>query len=123
VGDTITALRLELAPCYGEMATIESTPATSAAQALELAKFISNAAESLDRACPTHGLTFPSLNQPSTPQSEAFRSNPDANEASSIIAAAAFQLVTTVMPPPASMPGAILNFRSKLIQPSILLQQ
>jgi hypothetical protein len=80
-----------------------ASPPKSTAQLLELAKIISDSAQSLDRACTDNGLTFPSLDDPFTPQSEAFRANPEANEAANVIAAAAFQLVATVLSPPFSM--------------------
>ncbi|KAH6913356.1 hypothetical protein BKA70DRAFT_1369956 [Coprinopsis sp. MPI-PUGE-AT-0042] len=44
-----------------------------------------------------------SIDCPFTPQSEAFRSIPEADEAANLIVAAAFQLVATVLPPPSSM--------------------
>ena len=75
----------------------------STSELFTLAKIISDSVQSLDRACTDNGLTFPSLNDPFTPQSEAFRSNPDASEAASRIAAAAFQLVASVLPPPATV--------------------
>lgn len=80
-----------------------SAPTKSTAQLLELAKIISDSVQSIDRACTESGLAFPSLDDPFTPQSEAFRTNPEANEAANIIAAAAFQLVATVLPPPYSL--------------------
>lgn len=97
---------------YSAMLTNDSSPVASTAQVTELAKVISDAAQRLDSVCTRHGFAFPSLDEPFTPQSEAFRYNPDANEAANIIAAAAFQLLATVMPPPASMLSLISGVSS-----------
>ncbi|KAF5312468.1 hypothetical protein D9619_003733 [Psilocybe cf. subviscida] len=70
---------------------------------LELSRIITDAAKTLDKACADSGTTFPGLEVPFSPSSEAFRSNPQAAEAANIIAAAATQLVAMVLPPPSAM--------------------
>ncbi|KAL1755113.1 O-methyltransferase-domain-containing protein [Schizophyllum commune] len=49
--------------------------------------------------------SLPDLNAPFDPASEAFRKDPKAAEAANVIAAAAFQLAATVLPPPSTLLG------------------
>ena len=49
--------------------------------------------------------SLPDLTVPFDPASEAFRKDPKAAEAANVIAAAAFQLAATVLPPPSTLLG------------------
>ncbi|KAF5312467.1 hypothetical protein D9619_003730 [Psilocybe cf. subviscida] len=70
---------------------------------LELSTIIAGAVNSLNKACADSGTTFPGLEVPFSPSSEAFRLNLQAAEAANIIAAAATQLAAMVLPPPSAM--------------------
>ncbi|KAF5312795.1 hypothetical protein D9619_003670 [Psilocybe cf. subviscida] len=70
---------------------------------LELSNIIAGAVNSFNKACTDNGTPFSGLDVPFSPSSEAFRSNPEAAEAANIIAAAATQLATMVLPPPGAM--------------------
>jgi hypothetical protein len=69
----------------------------------ELSSIIAAAVISLNKACADGGTPFPGLEIPFSPLSEAFRANPQAAEAANVIAAAATQLASMVLPPPAAI--------------------
>lgn len=70
---------------------------------LELSNMIAGSVATLNDVCSTSKLPFPSLDDPFSPPSEAFRAYPEAAEAANVIAAAASQLVAMVLPPPAAL--------------------
>lgn len=76
---------------------------TSPTSIKELSKIISDSVASLEKVCKKNKTLFPSLDEPFSPPSEAFRSDPEAAEAANKIAAAALQLAATVLPPPAAL--------------------
>ncbi|KAH9484885.1 4-O-methyltransferase 1 [Psilocybe cubensis] len=71
----------------------------SASPLSQLACLINNSVVALEKACSDSNLPFPSLDDPFSPASEAFRANPQAEEATKVIAAAAHQLMMMVLPP------------------------
>lgn len=73
-----------------------------------LSNLIASSIAELEKACAESKLPFPNLDEPFTPQSEAFRKHPAASEAANVIAAAANQLLSTVLPPPMAL-GSILS--------------
>lgn len=66
---------------------------------VELAKVISDSVSELQSICQDQGLTFPSLDDHYTAESEVFRRDRAVSEAADRIAAAANQLLATVLPP------------------------
>ncbi|KAK7056304.1 hypothetical protein VNI00_002857 [Paramarasmius palmivorus] len=64
-----------------------------------LLELIQKNIEVLEKACAASGTEIPDLHSPFHPSTEAFRANPDAAEASNVIAAAAQQLAATLIPP------------------------
>jgi len=62
---------------------------TTAILTVELSKIISDSVATLERVCKQNSFSFPRLDEPFTPSSEAFRANPEAAEAANKIAAAA----------------------------------
>lgn len=74
-----------------------------------LIELIVQNARVLEAACAsgngTGQASLPDLNAPFDPASEAFRKDPKAAEAANVIAAAAFQLAATVLPPPSTLLG------------------
>lgn len=83
------------------------------AEILQLAELISNSAKTLVKNAETDNLPLPNLNDPFTPESEAFRGNPESALAANIIVAATAQLAAAVGPPPLSifslLAGVIIN--------------
>lgn len=73
-----------------------------------LSNLIASSITELEKACAESNLPFPNLNEPFTPQSEAFRKHPAALEAANVIATAANQLLSTVLPPPMAL-GSIIS--------------
>ena len=65
----------------------------------------------LETACADSGTFIPDLHQPFSLASEAFRANPAAAGAASIISAAALQINAIVMPPQLSLYGAVGGVR------------
>ena len=76
---------------------------TSPSSIKELSQIISDSVASLEKVCEKNDTPFPSLDDPFSPPSEAFRLDPEAAEAANKIAAAALQLAATVLPPPAAL--------------------
>ncbi|KAK7014078.1 hypothetical protein VNI00_019427 [Paramarasmius palmivorus] len=64
-----------------------------------LLELIQKNVEVLEKACAASGTDIPDLHLPFHPSTEAFRTNPDAAEASNVIVAAAQQLAATLAPP------------------------
>lgn len=60
---------------------------------------ISKSIDTIEESCRARGLNFPSLDEPFTVESDAARTDPTVQEASTLIAAAAYQLVATVQQP------------------------
>ncbi|KAL1670094.1 O-methyltransferase-domain-containing protein [Schizophyllum commune] len=79
-----------------------------------LIELIVQNARVLEAACAsgngTGQASLPDLNAPFDPASEAFRKDPKAAEAANLIAAAAFQLAATVLPPPSTLLGVAEAF-------------
>ncbi|KAF5386809.1 hypothetical protein D9615_002134 [Tricholomella constricta] len=73
----------------------------------QLLKILTDSVEDLEAACATSGSAIPDLNTPFTPPSEAFRANPKAAEAASIISAAALQIDAILTPPQVSLYHAV----------------
>ncbi|KAJ7167962.1 S-adenosyl-L-methionine-dependent methyltransferase [Mycena filopes] len=69
----------------------------------QLLELITKSVETLEAACDASGTTIPDLHAPFAPPSEAFRANPAAAEAASIISAAALQLDAILTPPHISL--------------------
>lgn len=75
-----------------------------AAEILQLANLISNAAATLVKTAEADNLPLPNLNDPGFDfTSEAFRANPVSRDAANVIVAAAAQLAAAVAPPPMSI--------------------
>ncbi|KAH9484887.1 4-O-methyltransferase 1 [Psilocybe cubensis] len=72
-----------------------------------LAVLINRSIITLEKACSESKLPFPSFDEPFTPASEAFRANPEAEEAAKVIAAAAHQLMMMVLPPSVALYTAV----------------
>lgn len=84
---------------------------------VELSKIISDSVATLESVCKQNNLSFPRLDEPFTPSSEAFRANPEAAEAANKIAAAALQLAAAVLPPPAAITSVISgHFKSAALR-------
>jgi len=69
-------------------------------QMLELGQIIQDSLATLVSTCDREGVSLPSLDDPFTPASEAFRSIDEAKTAANALSAATFQLLAAVMPPP-----------------------
>ncbi|KAJ3793617.1 S-adenosyl-L-methionine-dependent methyltransferase [Lentinula aff. detonsa] len=72
----------------------------------KLVQMIDQAVKDLEDVCMKDGLTVPDLSESFTLESEAFRENPAAFEATNIAVAAALQLVAHLMPPTTSLAHA-----------------
>ncbi|KAJ7277953.1 S-adenosyl-L-methionine-dependent methyltransferase [Mycena rebaudengoi] len=84
---------------------------------LQLLKLISTSVTALDVICSEDGVPFPNLDDQFAPQSERFRENPAAAEATTLIAAAALQMVASVLPPSLSAFHAITgHFKSAALR-------
>ncbi|KZT58689.1 S-adenosyl-L-methionine-dependent methyltransferase [Calocera cornea HHB12733] len=70
---------------------------------LELAKLISDSAETINKACTENGTSVPSLDAPFDPRTEAFRGHADVSIAVNTAISAAYQLIATLRPAPASI--------------------
>ncbi|KAF5380106.1 hypothetical protein D9615_006249 [Tricholomella constricta] len=70
-----------------------------AADIQQLADLISSSVAALLQACRDNNTPFPEANAPFSPQSEAFRADQAAADATNVIAAAAIQLAERVLPP------------------------
>ncbi|KAF8313565.1 S-adenosyl-L-methionine-dependent methyltransferase [Amanita rubescens] len=68
-------------------------------QVRQLLNFITKSVDDLEQACIKSNTQLPSLDEPFHPASEAFRDNPAAAEAISVISAATVQLNAIVSPP------------------------
>ena len=83
------------------------------AEILQLAELISNSAKTLVKNAEADNLPLPNLDDPFTPESEAFRGNVESAFAANVIVAAASQLAAAVGPPPLSifsmLSGVIIN--------------
>lgn len=86
---------------------------------LSLSNLITSSVIALEKACADANLPFPSLDEPFSHASEAFRANPAAEEATKVIAAAAHQLMVMVLPPSAALynliSGVSSDYRSSLM--------
>ncbi len=78
-----------------------------------LSNLIASSITELEKTCAESKLPFPNLDEPFTPQSEAFKENPVAAEAANIIAAAANQLLNTVLRPPVALGSIVSGVRSR----------
>lgn len=74
-----------------------------ASDLLQLAKLISESASTIAKAAETDNLPIPSLNDPFSFESEAFRANAASRDAANVIVAAAAQLSALVNPPAMSI--------------------
>ncbi|KAG6843501.1 hypothetical protein H0H87_003732, partial [Tephrocybe sp. NHM501043] len=74
-----------------------------ASEIQQLSDMISSSVSALLAACHENNTPFPNPNQPFTPESEAFRANKVALDATNIIAAAALQLADIVLDPHVSI--------------------
>ncbi|EMD33481.1 hypothetical protein CERSUDRAFT_87325 [Gelatoporia subvermispora B] len=64
-----------------------------------LQEIISSSIDRIEESCKSRGLDFPSLDEPFTPENDAARADPAVQEASTLLAAAAHQLIATVQQP------------------------
>lgn len=78
-----------------------------AANILQLAELITKSAEVLVKTCEDNHLTLPTLNDPFTVESEAFRLNPVCANATNTIMAAATQLSAIVASPQMAAMGVV----------------
>ncbi|KAF8151199.1 S-adenosyl-L-methionine-dependent methyltransferase [Mycena galopus ATCC 62051] len=76
----------------------------------QLLALITQSVEALEAACQSSGTTVPDLHTAFAPSSEEFRANPEAAEATRIIAAAALQLEAIVAPPQVSLYRIITGY-------------
>ncbi|KNZ82352.1 Sterigmatocystin 8-O-methyltransferase [Termitomyces sp. J132] len=72
-------------------------------QVRQLLNLMTRAVDKLESACNSTASPIPDLYTPFTPESEAFRSNPDAAESARIISAAALHLEAILSPPHVSL--------------------
>ncbi|KAG6852088.1 hypothetical protein C0991_003244 [Blastosporella zonata] len=72
-------------------------------QIRQLLSLITDAVDKLEGACDRTGTSIPDLNTPFSPQSEAFRAEPEAAQSARIISAAALQLEAILTPPHVSL--------------------
>lgn len=82
---------------------------------LELSQLISNSITELVTTCSAQGLRIPNLNEPYTPESEAFRTNQVVARAANIAAAAAFQLAACLLPPQESILQVTSGVRTTMV--------
>lgn len=80
----------------------------------QLSDLISGSVADLIRLCSTNNLQVPKMNEPSSPESEAFQENKAITQAGNIIAAAAIQLVASILSPHESVIHAISGVRISL---------
>ena len=83
-------------------------------QVRELLDLITKSVESLETLCTESNTQLPDLDKPFSPDSEAFRANPAAVKAVSLISAAATQLDAIVSPP-----RNVLYYAANGVSPSI----
>ncbi|KAG6888552.1 hypothetical protein C0995_007424 [Termitomyces sp. Mi166 len=87
----------------------------------QLQSLINNSIDKLENICESTGTPVPDLYAPFSPESEAFRANPDAAEAANIISAAALQLEAIVSPPHVSLYHVVAgHFRSAALRITLL---
>ncbi|KZV95393.1 S-adenosyl-L-methionine-dependent methyltransferase, partial [Exidia glandulosa HHB12029] len=79
---------------------------------LDLAKIITDAAQTIDAECKARGTTFPLLDEPFTPQSEAIRDEPAVASLTAVLAAAAEQIMLTAWSPPRSLFDGAFGFHT-----------
>ncbi|EEB94917.1 hypothetical protein MPER_06196 [Moniliophthora perniciosa FA553] len=72
-----------------------------------LLELITNNVSVLEKACASSGTEIPDLYSPFHPSTEAFRTNPDAAEASNVIVAAAHQLAAILTPPQVALYNSV----------------
>ena len=68
-----------------------------------LGNLINSSIDQIEQACQSQGKDLPSLNEPSSAESEAILLLPDVMKASNVIVAAAAQLTAAVRPPTISL--------------------
>ncbi|KAF9457494.1 O-methyltransferase [Collybia nuda] len=91
-----------------------------ASEILQLSQLISNSVTELVKLASTRNFQIPSLDEKFTPSSEAFRKDPDLARSAKVIAAAAFQLAASVLPPTESIIQTISgHFKSAALRTSI----
>ncbi|KAF8641330.1 hypothetical protein AX16_010028 [Volvariella volvacea WC 439] len=77
----------------------KTTTQNSLFQIRQLLNIMNNAVDDLEATCVRNGTPLPDIDEPFTRKSEAFRSDPSAAEAATLIGAAAEQLDAIVTPP------------------------
>ncbi|KAG6900062.1 hypothetical protein C0993_003548 [Termitomyces sp. T159_Od127] len=82
-----------------------------------LSDLIAYSVSTLLQACEDCNTPFPDPNQPYTPQSEAFRANQVAIDATNIIAASALQLAVRVLPPHTSLMNIVSGLLENIKDP------
>ncbi|KAJ3553485.1 hypothetical protein NM688_g3587 [Phlebia brevispora] len=88
-----------------------------------LVALISDSLDSMEHTVCSRGQTFPSMHKPYSPESEAARSVPEGLKASSVIVAAASQLIAAVRPPAISALVTALQYHvSSSLRVAIQLQ-
>ena len=80
-----------------------------------LSDLIKSSVDKIEALCVERGSTYPSLDTPFSPQSDAPRMIPDVIEEGVIIVAASAQLIAAVRPPPVGMIGQAFQVRELFI--------
>ena len=80
-----------------------SSPFRSLSELRALGNLINTSIDQIEQACQSQGKDLPSLNEPSSAESEAILLLPDVMKASNVIVAAAAQLTAAVRPPTISL--------------------
>ncbi|OCH90318.1 S-adenosyl-L-methionine-dependent methyltransferase [Obba rivulosa] len=75
-----------------------------------LQQIIATSIDRIEESCKSRGLDFPSLDEPFTPENDAARADPVVQEASTLLAAAAHQLVATVQQPQKTIFTATVSY-------------
>ena len=89
--------------CYNRVLTISNE--AMAQTLVDLAQLILDSAKRIDGVCKERNVTFPSLDEPLTPDSEAIRMDPQVAMSIALITASADQLIATSMAPCADCNG------------------
>lgn len=77
-----------------------------------LAKLIYDSVETIEKSCNDRNVTFPSLHEKYTPESEAARADPVVIEAAGNITAAASQLIAIARPAPVTLSTKSIQVRT-----------
>ena len=86
-----------------------------------LQNIITTSIDQIEESCKSRGLDFPSLDEPFTGENDAARADPVVQEASTLLAAAAHQLVATVQQPQKTIFTATVWVCLQLLSPEAIM--